>query len=69
MCLCGGVQRVDRPRRSIQCRVEAERVVRRSEIVVDGLGHADDAHASLSKRLSVVHRAVTAYQHEHVDRV
>ena len=41
-----GVQAVDRLGRDVDRGVEAERVVGGRQVVVDGLGHADDMHAA-----------------------
>ncbi len=48
--LRSGVQAIDRLHRDVDRGVEAERVVGGVEVVVDGLGHADDPDAVLVQR-------------------
>src|SRR6185369_1475407 len=50
-----------------QSRVETERVVRAREIFVDGLRHADDAHASVSQRCRDPERVFTAANNERLE--
>ena len=62
-----GEQPVDALRGEAHRRVEAERLDRLVEVVVDRLRHADDAQAGLVETLGDVQRAVAADRHEGVD--
>ena len=63
------VQPVDRLHRDVHRRVEAERVVGGAQIVVDRLGHPDDADAELAETGRDTERVLAADRDERVDAV
>ncbi len=65
--LRGGVQAVDRLRRDLHRGLEAEGEVRRVEVVVDRLGHADGREARREELARDAERVVAADRDEHVD--
>jgi hypothetical protein len=65
----GGAQAVHRLRRDTDGGVEAERVVRRVEVVVDRLRHADDAHARVGEALGGGQGALPADRDERIQAV
>ena len=66
--LRGGVQAVDRFHGDVDRGVEAERVVGGVEVVVDGLGHADDLHAVLVQGGRDAERVLAADGDQGLDR-
>ena len=61
-----GVQPVDRLHGDVHRGVEAERVVGRAEVVVDGLRHADDGNALAVQPRRDAERVLAADHHERV---
>ena len=67
MRLGGGVQPIDRLERGVDRSVEAERGDGAGHVVVDGLGHADDAHALGSQLRRDLERTVAANRDDCLD--
>ena len=65
--LGGRVQAVDRLGRDLHRGLKAEREVRRVEVVVDRLGHADGRKAGLEELARHAERVVAADRDQHVD--
>ena len=63
----GGVQAIDRVGGEAHRGVEAERVRRLDDVVVDGLGHADERHAALVELVRDGQRAVAADDDQRVE--
>ncbi len=67
MGLGGRVQAIDRIGRKRHGRVETEAVRRADDVVVDGLGHADDGNAATAELVSDGERAVAADDDERAE--